>query len=184
MQLMCVLRISTGVRPRKQCEGRAGAGMPLPIVKAAANSGEGACVVVENIPEISAHDYDLAMLYDALIERYEQVAPHRALPMMAVRLMAERIGLDAILKGLELYGVPWAAERCRYEMTARQEFFARMVAKVSLDDLVESEGVADELAHDLTVFDSLQASTRLLKFFDRLLRRHRARQVEAPPGHH
>ena len=33
--------------------------------------------MVENIPGISAHDYDLAMLYDALIERYEQVAPHR-----------------------------------------------------------------------------------------------------------
>ena len=85
--------------------------------------------MVENILGISAHDYELALLYHALIERYEQVAPHRAPPMMAVRLMAERVDFDAILKGLELYGVPWAAERCRYEMTARQEFFARMVAK-------------------------------------------------------
>jgi len=140
--------------------------------------------MVENIPGISAHDYDLAMLYDALIERYEQVAPHRALPMMAVRLMAERVGLDAILKGLELYGVPWAAERCRYEMTARQEFFARMVAKLPGHDPVEAEGAADELAHDLAVFDSLQASTRLLKFLDRLLRRERARQLGAARGHH
>jgi hypothetical protein len=133
--------------------------------------------VVENIPEISAHDYDLAMLYEALIERHEQVAPDWGLPMMAVRLMAKRMGLAAILEGLGLYGVPWAAERCRYEMTVRQEFFARMVAKMSADDPVESEGVATELAHDLAVFDSLRASTRLLKFLDRLLRRERARYL-------
>ena len=131
--------------------------------------------MVENIPGISAHDYDLAMLYEALIERYEQVAPDWGLPMMAVRLVAMRVGLAAILEGLELYGVRWAAEGCRHEMTARQEFFARMVAKVSSDDPVESEGVAIELAHDLAVFDSLQASTRLLKLLDRLLRRERAR---------
>ena len=140
--------------------------------------------MVENIPGISAHDYDLAMLYDTLIERYEQVAPHRALPMMDVRLMAERVGFDAILKGLELYGVPWAAERCRYEITERQEFFARMVAKLPGHDPVEAEGAADELAHDLVVFDSLQASTRLLKFLDRLSRCERARQLGAARGHH
>ena len=138
--------------------------------------------MVENVPGISAHDYDLAMLYDAQIERYEQVAPDWGLPMMAVRLMAKRVGFDAILKGLELYGVPWAVERCRYEMTARQEFFARIVAKLPFHDLVEAEGVADELAHDLAVFDSLQASTRLLKFLDRLLRRERARQLEQRGG--
>ena len=69
-------------------------------------------------------------------------------------------------------------------MTARQEFFARIVAKLPFHDLVEAEGVAYEPAHDLAVFDSLQASTRLSKFLDRLLRCERARQLEAAPGHH
>ena len=137
--------------------------------------------MVENIPGISAHDYELAMLYDALIERYEHVRSPLGSADDGRKADGRAGGLDAILKGLELYGVPWAAERCRYEMTARQEFFARMVAKLPGHDPVEAEGADDELAHDLAVFDSLQASTRLLKFLDRLLRRERARQLEAGP---
>ena len=136
-------------------------------------------MVAENIPGISAHDLDLAMLYETLIERHEQVPPDWALSMMAVRLMAKRVGLHAILKGLELYGVTWAAERCRYEMTARQEFFARIVVKLPSCDPVEVEGVADELAHDLAVFDSRQASKRLLKFLDRMLRWKRVSQLRS-----
>ena len=141
-------------------------------------------MMVENSSGITAHDYDLATLYDALIERYERVTPHWGLPVMAVRLMAKRVGLDVMLEGLELYGVPWAAERCRYEMTARQEFFARMVVKLPGHDPVETMGAAKELAHDLAVFDSPQASTHLLKLLDRLLRCERARRPKTAPGLH
>ena len=141
-------------------------------------------MVAENINGISAHDYDLAMLYETLIERHEHVPSDWALPMMAVRLMAKRVGLHAILNGLEQHGVTWVAERCRYEMTARQEFFARIVVKLPSCDPVEVEGVADELAHDLAVFDSLQASTRLLKFLDRMLRCKRVLQLGAARRYH
>jgi hypothetical protein len=140
--------------------------------------------LVENVPWISAHDYDLALLYEALNERHWYAPSDWGLPMMAVRLMAKRVGLDAILKGLELHGVQWAAELCRYEMTARQEFFARIVAKLPFSNSVEAEGVVDELARDLLVFDSQQASTRLLMFLDRLLRRERARQRGAARVYH
>jgi len=156
-----------------------------PLGEAVAGRDEqGALIVVENIPRISADDDDLATLYETLIERHERVSPDWGVPMMAVRLMARRAGLDAVLKGLELHGVSWAAERCRYEMTARQEFFARVVARLPVYDALEAEGAARELAHDLAVFDSSQASTRLWKFFGRLLRCSRERQPRASQGCH
>ena len=57
-------------------------------------------------------------------------------------------------------------------MTERRQFFADMIV-VPLEDLADTEEAVGGLANSLAVFDGLKASMRLLKYLDRLLRRHR-----------
>ena len=127
----------------------------------------------QNQATISLGEYETAVIYEAMIDRHARTPDGWALPMMSVRLLVKRTGLDGILQALEQNGVPWVAQRCRHEMTERRQFFADMIVRFPLEDLADTEEAVGGLANSLAVFDGLKASMRLLKFLDRLLRRHR-----------
>ena len=78
-------------------------------------------------PQPSREERYWAGFYGALMERYQEVAAVWAVPMMAVRIYAKRVGLDAMLQKLVLHGAPTIAERCRNELTVRQVFLSTML---------------------------------------------------------
>jgi hypothetical protein len=119
----------------------------------------------------------------ALMDRYAELPDDWGVPLMSIRLLAERYGVDQILRALETRGVPWVARRCRRQMIDRQQLVLRLFVKFPPDDLADVEKAAEELASGLAVFDSPRASIRLLKFLDRLLRQERARQLRARVCH-
>ena len=78
-------------------------------------------------PQPSREERYWAGFYGALMERYQEVAAVWAVPMMAVRIYAKRVGLDTMLQKLVLHGAPTIAERCRNELTVRQVFLSTML---------------------------------------------------------
>jgi len=68
---------------------------------------------------------------------------------------------------------PWHRRR---QMIERQEFVVHLIVKFPSDDPGDVEKAAADLASSLAVFESVQASMRLLKTLDRLLPRERTLQ--------
>jgi hypothetical protein len=102
------------------------------------------------------------------MERYQEVAAVWAVPMMAVRIYAKRVGLDVMLQKLVLHGAPTVAERCRRELTVRQEFLANMLANYPPSDPKDAEASIEEMANDLATIDSESGAMILLLYLDRL----------------
>jgi hypothetical protein len=140
-------------------------------------------IPVENLLGLSRRERELTVVYDALMDRYAELPDDWGFPLMSIRLLAERYGVDQILWALETRGVPWVARRCRRQMIDRQQLVLHLFVEFPPDDPADVEKAAEELASGLTVFDSPRASIRLLKFLDRLLRQERARQLRARVYH-
>src|SRR5262245_42217348 len=94
---------------------------------------------------ISEIDHYWAGVYSELIERFRHAPADWAVAMTAVRLYAKRVGFDLLLGLLEKYGVPMVAERCRREMTLREEFFARMLVQHPPDDPADTQAAIEEI---------------------------------------
>ena len=47
-----------------------------------------------------------ATMYDLMLDRYAALSPSKAVPLMAVRLLAKRMTLDSLLRYLLVHGVP------------------------------------------------------------------------------
>jgi hypothetical protein len=121
-----------------------------------------------------------ARLYEGLMTRYNGAPEDWFVTMTAVRIYAKRVGLDNLLKLLVKHGTPMVAERCRHELTLRQEYFARMMAKYPPEDQREADGAVREMAEDLAIIDSPDGALRLLRFLDRL----RTRELLLQSGNH
>ena len=76
---------------------------------------------------------------------------------------------------------PWHRRR---QMIERQEFVVHLIVKFPSDDPGDVEKAAADLASSLAVFESVQASMRLLKTLDRLLPRERTLQHGAARVYH
>ena len=76
----------------------------------------GACVAnfdvipVGYLPILSRPEYELALLYDELMDRYAKTPGDWAVAMTSVRLMAKRYGTGQMVQALNLCGAPWLAE--------------------------------------------------------------------------
>jgi hypothetical protein len=134
--------------------------------------------------EIHPRDLEIARLYGAMMDRHENAPEDWGLAAMSVRLYAKRVGLDALLYGLERHGVPAVAERCRNEMVVRQHFFAELLALLPPDDPQDIEKTIEEMTTEMAAYDSAPTSLRLRKFLDRLLRRERALRLGASKTTH
>jgi hypothetical protein len=135
--------------------------------------------VRSDFPTISEAERRLAGIYDELITRYSTLPPAKSIPMQAVRLFALRVGFDTMMRILqhEDYGVPVVAERCRHEITLRQEFCARMLVLFPPDNPEGIEIAAAEMAADLAASESEAGQKRLMDFLERLLKRARTQDL-------
>jgi hypothetical protein len=131
-------------------------------------------------PPITREEHYWAGFYAELMERYATVDAIWAVPMMAVRIYTKRVGLDRMLQLLVLHGAPVIAERCRHELTVRQEFLAHLLANYPPPDSDEAESAIEEMAEDLATIDCPEGAMRLLKFLDRL--RNRELMLKASNG--
>jgi hypothetical protein len=131
-------------------------------------------------PRLTRDEHYWLVLYNELMERYSTLAADWSVPMMAVRVYTKRVGLDSLLALLTKHGVPMVAERCRHEMTLRQEFFAALVVKLPPDEPGDIDELASEMAGDLAMIDGPDGGMRLLRFLDRL----RTRELLLQSGNH
>lgn len=120
--------------------------------------------------KVSAADYGTAMLYDQIGDKVAKLRDERAVPTMAARLYAKRVGFDQFIREIMEDGVPYVAAKCRAEMMVRHEFFVRMIKDHPPEDPNDVKLAAEELANDLAVFDSPDAAIWLLRYLDRLQR--------------
>lgn len=118
-----------------------------------------------------------AGIYGALITRFMRCPPDWSVAVTAAKLYAKRVGLDHMLDMLVTHGTAVVAERCRHEMTVRQQFMAHMLATYPSDDIEEAEGAIEEMAHDLAVIDSPEGAMRLLRYLERLRQRELLRNL-------
>ena len=119
-------------------------------------------------PPITRAERYWSSLYGSLMERYCQLDSEWGVPMQSVKLYAKRVGLDRVLFMLTHYGTAVVAERCRHEMTLRQEFLAHMLVAHPPGEDAGVEEAVEEMAEDLAVIDSPAGALRLLRYLDRL----------------
>lgn len=132
-------------------------------------------------------------VYNDLMYQYRKIGIDWGIPMQAVRLYVRRLngwysgeGLKILLGFLaKPNGVPMVMERCRREITLRQEFFAGLIAKTLPKDpelrakaLLAAEPAMEEMAEDLAILDAPEGGLRLLAYLERL----RTRAVVHHPG--
>ena len=125
----------------------------------------------EPTPSITRQDQYWSGVYFDMIQRHQMLPLNWHVALTAVRLYAKRHGFDVLLDDLKREGVPVVAEKCRHELTLRQEFFARMLAANPPPDPREAEGAYEEIAEDLAMIDSPEGGLLLLRYLDRVLRR-------------
>lgn len=109
-------------------------------------------------------------LYGSLLTRYEKIQPDKGVPLMAVRLLANRCGLDSMLNELKANGVAFTALCARVELVRRRAFVIRMLVEFPLEDPKEGADAVLEMAAEMAIFDSPEGTRNLHQFLDRLLR--------------
>jgi hypothetical protein len=134
-------------------------------------------------PPVEVNERALAHLYREVLLRYQYLTAIEAVTLMAVRLFVKRVGFDRMLNVLVTYGTAVVAERCRHELTLRQEFMAHMLAKYPPENPVEGQEAIEEMAEDLAVIDCPEGAMRLLRFLDRVRNREILMRAKAGTVH-
>jgi len=134
-------------------------------------------------PPIKPQDESWVELYHEMILRHSQMPADWAVATMAVRLYAKRVGFSRMLAQLLKHGVAPVAERCRHEMTVRQEFLSRMLSVYPPENADDTEATIQELAEELAIADSPQGIMRMLRYLDRILTREKALRTGSKETH-
>jgi hypothetical protein len=125
---------------------------------------------MRNALEVSDPDRYWSELYGSLLTRYEKIQPDKSVPLMAVRLLANRYGLGSMLKVLKTNGVVFTAFCARIELVRRGDFVIRMLEAFPPEDPKEGADAVLEMVAEMAIFDSREGTRNLHQFLDRLLR--------------
>lgn len=130
-----------------------------------------------DVPQLTAEDIRWADIYSELTDRYHDLPSTLGVPLMAVRLLVIRHGLDSVLYHLRERGTAFIAERARQEITVRHEFVVAMMSAFPPETEEDRDGAIKELAEELAAIDCPAGGLRLLGYLDRLRERELVRHA-------